>query len=278
MSRLAVAPLVTARHHLHPAGAVTPSHIHAEAQFGVVLQGTMTIIDAAGWWLAPPGRGVWVPPGRAHEAQYSETSSMILLLLDPALGGGPLSTCRTLVVSDLARALALEIARLCAEDHAPAAGDGEALALCGRLLALDLARRPDGPPLFVPQGQDRRLRRVTEGLRGDPGCDWSVGQWAAWAGSSPRTLARLFVAETGLSFGRWRDHVRVVAAIDRLARGQSITQTALDLGYQSASAFTTMFGRRLGMPPGRFLRENAAEPVAVEGPVDPLGPRVTADQ
>jgi AraC-like DNA-binding protein len=62
------------------------------------------------------------------------------------------------------------------------------------------------------------------------------------------------VTETGMSFGRWREHLRIVAAVDRLTHGRSITQTALELGYQSPSAFTTMFTRLLGLPPGRLLK------------------------
>lgn len=241
--------VITAKRYDHAAWEVVPAHTHPESQFGVVLRGTMTIVDPCGWWLAPPGMGVWVPPGIEHKAQYSEDSAIVLILLAPQLGGGPMDGCRTLVVSDLGRELALEAARLCRRD-----GEAEALELCARLLARDLGRPAAGPPLFVAQGRDRRLRRVTGWLRDDPGQDVTIADLATRAGCSARTLARLFVAETGLPFGRWRDHVRVVAAVDRLTRGQSITQAALDLGYQSASSFTTMFTRVLGVPPGRYVR------------------------
>jgi len=108
--------------------------------------------------------------------------------------------------------------------------------------------------LFVPYGHGPRLRRAIEFLVAHPGNTISFPELAAQAGASTRALARLFVTETGMSFGRWREHLRIVAAVDRLTHGRSITQTALELGYQSPSAFTTMFTRLLGMPPGRLLK------------------------
>ncbi len=67
-------------------------------------------------------------------------------------------------------------------------------------------------------------------------------------------LARLFTKETGMTFTHWRDHLRVMTAVDRLARGHNVTAIALELGYQSANNFSTMFSRLLGAPPKRYMR------------------------
>lgn len=242
-------PPITGKSLVHAAGVSIASHSHPRGQFGVVTQGTMTLVNEAGWWLAPPGQGIWVPPGVTHEARYSESSALIQLLFDPALTPLLPADCCSLVVSNLLRELAQEVVRL-----GPAGDDTETLTLIARLTVHQMTQPGAGPILFVPHGNDRRLRRVIERLQREPGLEATLGEMAAEAGSSPRTLARLFVAETGMTFGRWRDHLRIVAAVDRLTRGQSITQTALDLGYQSPSSFTTMFTRTLGMPPGRYVK------------------------
>jgi AraC-like DNA-binding protein len=39
-----------------------------------------------------------------------------------------------------------------------------------------------------------------------------------------------------------------------LAAGQPITRIAVDLGYDSPSAFTAMFRRSLGAPPSHYFR------------------------
>lgn len=233
----------------HAAGTEIAEHSHPSGQLSVVTGGTMAVMSAEGWWLAPPGRGVWVPPGVTHGARYSEASALIQLLLDPDLTRELPQNCRTIAVSGLLRELACEAARLPPE----AARQEEAL-LMARLIVRQAAQPEEGPVLFVPYGRDPRLRRAVEFLVADPGSTLSFPELAAQAGASTRTLARLFVTETGMTFGRWREHLRIVAAVDRLTRGCSITQTALELGYRSPSAFTTMFTRLLGMPPGRLLK------------------------
>ena len=70
---------------------------------------------------------------------------------------------------------------------------------------------------------------------------------------SERNLARLVVRETGLSFRRWRHQLQLILALQMLVRGQTVQQTAQSLGYDSTTAFITMFKKGLGQTPGRYL-------------------------
>jgi AraC-like DNA-binding protein len=70
---------------------------------------------------------------------------------------------------------------------------------------------------------------------------------------STRTLYRRFLKETGITFARWQQQARLLDAIRRLAEGASVTATALDLGYESTSAFSAMFRRSLGQTPRAFV-------------------------
>ncbi len=63
---------------------------------------------------------------------------------------------------------------------------------------------------------------------------------------SDRTLARLVVGETGLTFGRWRQKLHLVVALRQLADDTSVQQVAGLLGYDSVTAFITMFKKALG--------------------------------
>jgi AraC-like DNA-binding protein len=72
-------------------------------------------------------------------------------------------------------------------------------------------------------------------------------------GASQRTLERLFLAETQMTFGRWRQRLRLVEALRLLAEGHAVTRVALDDGYQSPSAFVSAFRRELGTTPGRYF-------------------------
>ena len=70
---------------------------------------------------------------------------------------------------------------------------------------------------------------------------------------SERTFAHLVVAETGMSFGRWRQQLGIILAIQRMAEGASVQQVAGDLGYDSVGSFVTMFRKALGTSPGRYM-------------------------
>ncbi|MFY9509528.1 MAG: helix-turn-helix domain-containing protein, partial [Rubrivivax sp.] len=68
-----------------------------------------------------------------------------------------------------------------------------------------------------------------------------------------RTVARLFRQELGTSFGPWRQQVLLAHALTLAAQGRPMGLIAAELGYASASAFTAMVRRSVGVPPGRFF-------------------------
>lgn len=73
------------------------------------------------------------------------------------------------------------------------------------------------------------------------------------AGASPRTLECLFRRETAMPLGRWRRRARLIEALRRLADGVAVTAVALDVGYQTPSAFVAAFRRELATTPGRYF-------------------------
>ena len=62
--------------------------------------------------------------------------------------------------------------------------------------------------------------------------------------TSTRTLYRHFLRETGITFARWKQQARLLESIRRLAEGVAVTTVALDLGYASPSAFSSMMSTR----------------------------------
>jgi transcriptional regulator GlxA family with amidase domain len=108
-------------------------------------------------------------------------------------------------------------------------------------------------PLHLPMPKDARLVRLCQTFLDQPGTDYPFEQLAEAAGASTRTLARLFQAETGMSFRIWRQQVRLIEALGLLAQGQPVGQVAGALGYRSQSAFSAMFQRALGVEPSRYF-------------------------
>jgi AraC-like DNA-binding protein len=70
---------------------------------------------------------------------------------------------------------------------------------------------------------------------------------------SERSLARLVRDETGLTFGRWRQQLHLMVALHQLAAGQTVQRVADMLGYDSVTAFITMFRKALGKPPAKYF-------------------------
>lgn len=207
----------------------------------------MTVTAGPGAWVVPPGRAVWVPAGMEHTIHAHGRLAMRTVYVAPdAVLGLPVD-CFVVNVSPLLRELIL--AAMTMPVLYPLAGPE------ARLVAvlLDRIRAAHVAPLYLPLPDDSRLRRVADALVADPGDPRPLHAWAKTAGSSARTLARLFAAETGLSFRQWRQQARLLDALRRLAEGQPVTTVALDLGYESPSAFIAMFKKALGVTPGRYF-------------------------
>jgi transcriptional regulator GlxA family with amidase domain len=84
--------------------------------------------------------------------------------------------------------------------------------------------------------RDDRLRAITGILRADPGDPRTLAQLGRVAGSSERTLSRLFRAQTGMSFPQWRAQFRLQAALIELTAGTPVATVAYRCGYSTPSA------------------------------------------
>jgi AraC-like DNA-binding protein len=95
---------------------------------------------------------------------------------------------------------------------------------------------------------------MTDALAMNPADARTLGELATAAGMTERTVARLFLKETGLTFGQWRRQLRLLAALERLGAGESVSNVALDVGYEDVSSFIAVFKAALGDTPARYFR------------------------
>jgi len=121
---------------------------------------------------------------------------------------------------------------------------------------LDLLRPLPVTPIDVPDPVDERVRAVADALLADPADPRSLEAHARAIGVSRRTLTRLFVHDTGMSFDRWRTHMRLRAALSLLAEGQPTSRVAHTVGYATPSAFLAAFRRTVGTSPTHYLNGN----------------------
>jgi AraC-like DNA-binding protein len=105
----------------------------------------------------------------------------------------------------------------------------------------------------MPLLRDSRLLTIEQALSADPADNRTLAQWASLVGAAPRTLTRLFLKESNMSFRLWRDQFRALSAIPRLIEGVSVTELAMEFGYETSGAFAGMFKRVMGASPSQYL-------------------------
>ncbi len=112
-------------------------------------------------------------------------------------------------------------------------------------------------PLQLPHLSDPRARHVAEILLADPANTQKLSQLCRGSGASKRTVERLFQDEVGMTFGKWRQQLRLMHAVRLLAEGAKVTHAALEAGYSTPSAFICMFKKVLGFTPALYFKAGA---------------------
>ncbi len=238
-------PVVTYEREL-VAGEVLPLHYHRRAQLIYASMGVMTVRTLSASYVIPPQRAVWMPAGQHHLIEAKSAVSMRTLFIEPEYCQGlPEETC-VLQVSPLLRELILT-AVVYGSDYQADTPQARLM----QVILDQIALQPVAS-LSLPIPTDQRVLTITQTLLQQPDNTWDLDQWAHKVGSSKRTLNRLFNAQTGMPFKDWRQQRRLLHAIELLATGESITNIALELGYDNTSAFIAMFKRSLGTTPARY--------------------------
>jgi len=230
-----------------PDGHRIKHHRHRRAQLLFASRGTMVVNTDQGIWVVPTQRAVWIPAFVDHAVTSRSQLSLRSLYFTPVMAPGMPETCAVVTVSPLLRELILACAAL-PEDYDEDGAEGRLV----RVL-LDQIRTLPTTPLHLPMPTDSRLQPIVDALSAQPADARSLEDWAGSVGASARTLTRLFVQETGMTFRDWRQQVRLLEALTRLGDGHPVTNVAMDLGYESQSAFITMFKRALGKTPGKYF-------------------------
>ena len=243
----AQSPIVGFSHDYAP--GMVPTHAHARrAQVMYAVHGAMTVTTEEGRWVLPPDRALWIPPNITHTVTNARPIDLRTLYVAPNADGAPAWTnCALLAVTPLARELIL--ACIGFAWGYPQSGPEARLA---RVLLDRLTILPQ-EALHLPEPRDFRARAAADVLRRYPGDKRNLREIAQEAGTSGRTLERLFVEETRLSFGVWRLRLRMFAALEHLAAGESVTSTAFAAGYENPSSFILAFRNMFGSTPAQYF-------------------------
>lgn len=228
-------------------GHIIKGHVHSWGQIIFASRGVMQVDAGGSRWAVPPMRCLWMPAGVEHTIRIIAETWMRTIYVRPNLAVSLPTECKVLNVSPLLREIILETVRLRMLAQSVMTNVHLAAVLIDQLIAADEMS------LKITMPADSRAVRLADIVSADPSNKSPLSELAKLAGASPRTLERLFVLETGLSVGRWRQQARLMMAVQLLVEGNPVSQAAFTSGYESPSAFVAMFRRQIGITPGRYL-------------------------
>lgn len=218
-------------------------HRHDQHQLAWAATGMLTVSTREITWVLPPARALWIPAGTPHVTDADRHTTLHSIYFDAARG--PAATRPVpMAVTALARELLLHLGRT--DLAAAARGRAEEV-------LLDQLTPVPATAIAVPMPADRRALDVARAVIADPADEATLEVWARRTGVGGRTLARLFAAETGMPFGRWRTQVRLRAALPLLADGLPVATVARRVGYATPSAFVATFHKVVGITPGSYF-------------------------
>jgi AraC-like DNA-binding protein/mannose-6-phosphate isomerase-like protein (cupin superfamily) len=228
-------------------GLESEPHAHREAQVMVLVRGELTCESAGALWIVPPNSALWIPPSVTHRIRARAPLEGYTVFLKPHRAPDLPKDCCTVSVTPLFRELLFRLATRPA-DYDRKGPDAKLVSvLLHELTSVSVENHR------LPMPSDPRLRRLVDAMTADPANGATAKEWAKQVGVGDRTLNRILVQETGLTFGRWRRQLDIILAIQKMSRGATVQRVALELGYESASGFVTMFRKTLGVSPARYM-------------------------
>ncbi|MBP8006090.1 MAG: helix-turn-helix transcriptional regulator [Acinetobacter sp.] len=233
----------------YPHGHIEDWHSHDRIQLIHTLTGVIRVQTHEGIWIIPPGRGVWIPAQKAHALLSSGDVKARGVFIETSASTSLINECRVVAVPALLRELMSSAMEIRTAIQSNSRNE--------RLLQLILDEVQILPALAfnLPDPQSPKLQQLCQRIKGDLVLEWNLEDTAQQLHISSKTLARHFQRETGLHFSHWVRQAKVMQAMIDLAMNKPVLNVALDLGYDSPSAFSAMFKREISMTPSDYLKQ-----------------------
>ena len=230
------------------AGFHVPNHIHPYGQLVYASEGLVSVSTPEGGYIVPPQRAVWIPPHFDHGVSFLQSAEFATVFITSEQAQDLPKQYSVIEVSPLLKEL-IKQASTFSDDYEWNGPEGRLF----RTLKDQVSLAPL-IDVYLPLPIDTRAVRICNELQNDPSLNLTLEQWGNKVGASSRTLARQFTKQTGMSFKDWRQRLRLQHAIQLLAEGETVSNVALQVGYESVSSFIAFFQQHLGETPGEHQR------------------------
>ncbi len=226
----------------YDAGTLIAPHAHPAHQIVHAISGTMRVSVQNKMWFVPPGRAMWMPAQTNHSIQCLGRVKMRTVYLSEAYP--PVQANVTVIaVSHLMREVLIQLAE----------GDDNHMKLLFADVLINEIRQGALQPLNLPTPDNPRIAKLALHLQTKPADQTTLKAWAKQLGFSERNLIRSTRTETGMTFRELRRLTRIMVSLDKLSAGQSVTETAFDVGFETPSAFIHAFQLLIGKTPRQYM-------------------------
>lgn len=225
-------------------GEFLPSHNHSEGQVLFARSGTMEITAGEDFIFAPASRVVWIPPKVDHSIRFRSKTKMRTAYIIPSVLIETFKNICVLQASPLFREILLRLTENRVNDQT-----------FKEMLELSLIKEMcllRNEPFSIKIPKDIRAKRIANIFLKDPSKSLNINEWAQIAACSSKTLSRLFIKETGMTFQVWRRHLRLLLSHELLYKEYSITEVAHAVGFASSSALAEAHRKTFGFPPSKI--------------------------
>lgn len=230
-------------------GYIENIHQHERIQLLHTLTGVIHVRTSEGIWVIPPCKGIWIPENKKHSITIFGNVEARGIFVDPFARADFNSQCCVVAVPNFLSELINQAIHI-KEEVLPHTRNERLLELI-----LDELRFLEEIPFQLPEAHSELLKNICQNIKTDLSAVNHLEEIAKQYHFSSKTLSRLFQKELNMSFSTWLKQAKLLQALTDLEMNKPILNIALDLGYESSSAFSYMFKRQMGMTPTEYLKK-----------------------
>lgn len=222
-------------------------HQHQKGQLIFTQKGCMRLSMATSAHILLPSRLFWIPPSVFHRVQVTYSAEYRSVYLSQDLSKKLPAEPTSFYMNDFIKAV---LEKFALSDWNTSWDDelGKAMLF---VFFNELNNLPRSNIDWLIYPTDKRLLNLHT-IKNLP----TLKKLANNVGASEKTISRVLLKETGLSYAKWRQQWLKQRAIELLAQNYSTSEISDELRFSSDSAFVHLFTKLMGLPPSLYRKLN----------------------
>jgi len=213
------------------------------------IEGLFLLETERASWRLPPSRIAWIPAGTMVRATTIRQVRCTSVFFRPDFAHDVPSDLKVFSASPVVHEMVKHARRWTVETPS---SDEEQERFFLTLLDLCRAQLTEAGQLSLPKAASEELAKALEYTQEHLADPLQVEDVARIAAMSPRTLMRRLKTEVHMTWGQYLQRARMLRAMEHLARGMTVTETAYEAGYSSIPAFSTAFRKLTDLTPTEY--------------------------